>query len=202
MQNSFISVHRSTHHSIRFQIRKLRLSISIRNFGKYGEIKLMIEGRKISGGAMYSGGPFSFSAALRPNGKWTSRFSKRTKKAKITFSITEGRISSMKSKELMRNRRGYSNVIIHQDRDSGYPKESLMRIKLVLSPTNKVSGFIKHTSNRHHTTIDLRADGTWEAKGWVRLLRGRFAFSAQKGRSHYGFKGLPILIPTSGSNQE
>jgi hypothetical protein len=124
----------------------------------------------------------------------------------VTVSIKKSKISPRRTGELLEILQGASKVIIDQSRGKGTRKSKkngfLFRTEVKFSPADAVLGSIKHTSARHHTRIDLNPDGTWNARGWNRLIGGKFLFSAEKGKCNFDFEGSPLLIPTQGSSQE
>lgn len=205
-RSTFLCVHRGDFYLIKFQIRNFRLSISIQNFAEDGGIKLTIERGRIFGKAQCSNGLLFHSAILKADGQWSGRLDRQTKKRKVTVSIKKSNVNSRRAGELSGILQGGSKVIIDQSRGKGTRKSKkngfLFRTEVKFSPADAVLGSIKHTSARHHTRIDLNPDGTWNARGWIRLIGGKFLFSAEKGKCKFDFKGLPLLIPAKRSFQE
>jgi len=186
----------ATCNSIKFQIRKRRLCTFIRNFGDDGKISLGIKGGKISARVEYLGRSQSFLGILNPDGKWNGKLTKQLRKEKITLSIRRGKISRRRMSQVSKLLQGDSNILLKRGKrrksETGGPK---FEIKLKLSPKLEVSGFVKHRSGRHYTTIELSPGGRWNTQGWVKLTGGRFLFSAEIGKCQTRFEGTPRFVP-------
>lgn len=185
-----------TSHSIRFQIKKLRLSTFIRNFGNDGEIDLTIKGGKISARVEYQGGLQCFLGILNPDGKWNGKVVKQVDKEKIVVFIRRGKISHQRMSRASKILHCHSGILLEGVKGrKPKTKDSQFQIRLTLSPKLEVSGLVKHRSGRHYTRIGLGKGGRWNAKGWVRLTDGRFLFSAEMGRCQTSFEGTPRFVP-------
>jgi hypothetical protein len=191
---SFMS--EGTSHSIRFQIRERRLYTFIRNFGEGGEIDLTIKGRKISARVEYLGNLEAFWGILNPDGKWNGKLVKQIGKEKITLFIRKGKISHQRMSQASKFLHDDSGILLEGGkRRKSKTKDSQFQIKLTLSPKLEVSGLVKHRSGRHYTRIELGKDRRWNAKGWARLVGGRFLFSTETGKCQTSFEGAPHFVP-------
>jgi hypothetical protein len=149
---SFMS--QGTSHSIKFQIRKRRLCTFIRNFGDDGEVNLTIKGGKISARVEYLGSLQSFLGILGADGKWNGRLGRQVRKEKITLFIRRGKISRRRMSQVSKFLQGDSNILLERGkRRKSKTADSQFEIKLMLSPKLEVSGFIKHKSGRHYTSV-------------------------------------------------
>jgi hypothetical protein len=181
-----------TSHSIKFQIKKLRLSTFIKNFGYDGEVDLKIKEGKISARVEYLGDLEAFWGILNSNGRWNGKLTKQIGKKKTALFMQSGKISHHRMSQVSRLWEGNSETLIESEKkEKPRTKDSRFQIKLGLSPKLEVSGFILHRSGRHYTRIELRPGGRWNAKGWVRLTGGRFLFSAEIGKCQTSFEGMP-----------
>jgi hypothetical protein len=192
----FVLNSEATGHSIKFQIRKRRLSTFIRNFGDDGEVNLTVQGGRISGRVEYFGGLQSFSGILNPDGNWNGKFVRQLKKEKVTLLVRRGKIGHQRVSQASKFLHDDSGVLLEDGkRKKSKTKDSQFQIKLTLSPKLEVSGLVRHRSGRHYTRIELNPGGRWNAKGWVRLTGGRFLFSAERGKCQTSFEGTPRFAP-------
>ncbi len=191
--SSFTS--QGTSHSIKFQIKKLRLSIFIRNFGNDGEIDQTIKGGKISARVEYLGRLQSFLGILNPDGKWNGKLVRQLNKEKATILIRRGKIGHQRVSQASKFLHDDSGILLEDGkRKKSKTKDSQFQIKLTLSPKLEVSGLVRHRSGRHYTRIELSPGGRWNAKGWVGLTGGRFLFSAEIGKCETSFEGTPRFV--------
>ena len=186
-------------HSIKFQIRKRRLSTFIRSFGNDGEVNLTIKGGKISARVEYVGNLQSFSGILDTDGKWNGKLVKQLRKEKIALFIRRGKISRRGKSQVSKLLQDDSAILLYRVKSKTFReskrKDSQFQIKLTVSPKLEVCGFIKHKSGRHYTRIELSPGGRWNAKGWIKLTGGKFLFSAESGKCQTCFEGTPHFGP-------